>query len=192
MSLAAATAHLGGSVKGKLIGIRVTKHGASPRIIAAKVVGTKGSVTVSGSSLQSAFGLLTTYMEFTTITTLPGPAPAPRITGTRTFLPNVHAANDAVLALGPLVDELLAGTVPRLHGSIFPAPGSAHKAKVEVQVRHRSHWRTVAHAAVDAHGNYDAQLPHTGTYRIVYAGLIGPAVNGVVSHGATTRDASTF
>ena len=73
MTLAGAAAHLGPLVKGRLIGIRVTEHGASPRIIAAKVVGTKGRVRVSGTSLQSAFGLLTTYAEFTTITTVAGP-----------------------------------------------------------------------------------------------------------------------
>jgi len=42
-----------------------------------------------------------------------------QITETRTFLPNVHAANDAVLALGPLVDELL-GALER--NKNMPAP----------------------------------------------------------------------
>ena len=70
MSIAAAAARLAGLVKGRLIGITVTKHGASPRILQAAVVGSRGSASVSGSDLQSIFGLATTYAAFTTISTL--------------------------------------------------------------------------------------------------------------------------
>ncbi len=69
LSLNAAGAKLGGLLKGKLIGVTVTRHGASPRIIQALVTGTRGTTRVSGGSLQQAFGLLTTYADFTTITT---------------------------------------------------------------------------------------------------------------------------
>ena len=41
---------LGRYVKGQLLGIQVTKHGASPRILLADVVGTKGRTQVTGSS----------------------------------------------------------------------------------------------------------------------------------------------
>ena len=47
----------------------MTKHGVSPRILQAKVVGTRGSSTVTGQQLQSIFGLQTTFAAFTTITT---------------------------------------------------------------------------------------------------------------------------
>lgn len=69
MSLGAAASALGSLVKGQLIGITVTKHGASPRILEAKVVGTRGVSTVSGETLQKIFGLRTTYAAFTTIST---------------------------------------------------------------------------------------------------------------------------
>jgi stage II sporulation protein D len=69
LSLSAAARKLGSLLKGKLIGITVTQHGASPRIIQASVSGTRGTSTVSGGALQGAFGLLTTYASFTTITT---------------------------------------------------------------------------------------------------------------------------
>jgi stage II sporulation protein D len=68
MSLRSASRKLGRLVHGRLVGIRVTKHGTSPRILSAQVVGTRGSSSVSGDTLQGVFGLLTTYAAFTTIT----------------------------------------------------------------------------------------------------------------------------
>ncbi|MGH2894925.1 MAG: SpoIID/LytB domain-containing protein [Solirubrobacteraceae bacterium] len=69
MSLAAAARKLGRLVKGSLVGIAVSRHGVSPRIIQAQIVGTRGTTTVTGTQLQSLFGLYTTWVAFTTITT---------------------------------------------------------------------------------------------------------------------------
>ncbi len=70
MSLGAAAARLGSLVNGGLIGIRVTRHGASLRIVQAAVVGTRASTTVTGAQLQGSFGLMSTYATFTTISTV--------------------------------------------------------------------------------------------------------------------------
>jgi stage II sporulation protein D len=70
MSLASASAKLGGLIKGSLVGIQVTKHGASPRVLAAVALGTKSRTSVTGVQLQNRFGLLTTYAAFTTIFTV--------------------------------------------------------------------------------------------------------------------------
>jgi stage II sporulation protein D len=69
MTSAVAATKLRGLVRGALIGIRITRHGASPRIIAAQVIGTRGRVTVTGAELQTRFGLATTLATFTTIST---------------------------------------------------------------------------------------------------------------------------
>jgi stage II sporulation protein D len=74
MSLRAAAAKLGSLVRGRLLGVSVTQHGVSPRILRAAVVGTAGSSSVSGGTLQQAFGLSTTYAAFTTITTDAAPS----------------------------------------------------------------------------------------------------------------------
>jgi stage II sporulation protein D len=71
LSLAAAAAKLGALVKGSLVGITVTAHGASPRILQAAVVGTRGRTAVTGATLQSLFGLATTNATFATISTSP-------------------------------------------------------------------------------------------------------------------------
>jgi stage II sporulation protein D len=69
MSLAAAARKLGRLVKGSLVGIAVTRHGISPRIVQAQVVGTRGTSTVTGARLQGIFGLADTWATFTSITT---------------------------------------------------------------------------------------------------------------------------
>jgi SpoIID/LytB domain protein len=79
MSLAAAARKLGRLVKGSLVGIAVTRHGVSPRIVQAKVVGTRGTSTVSGAQLQEIFGLDDTWATFTSITTTD---PSGKLSGT--------------------------------------------------------------------------------------------------------------
>jgi SpoIID/LytB domain protein len=156
-----AASKLGKLVKGRLVGVRVTRHGVSPRVIAAAVVGTRGTTTVAGTELQHAFGLLTTYAQFTSITTLAGRAQAPKARG-------VNPAG-AVAALVPVFRGLV---VAGIHGSLFAAPKHGSVA-VERQVRHR--WRTVAHAPL-RHGAYDTAVPGPGTYRVSFRGIDGPAV----------------
>ena len=55
---------LGGLVEGSLRDIDVVKTGASPRIVKARVVGSRGSEKVSGPALQSALGLRSTWARF--------------------------------------------------------------------------------------------------------------------------------
>jgi stage II sporulation protein D len=79
MSLAAAARKLGRLVKGSLVGIAVTRHGVSPRIVQAQVVGTRGTTTVSGTQVQAVFGLDDTWASFTSITTTD---PSGKLSGT--------------------------------------------------------------------------------------------------------------
>lgn len=66
-SLQGAQRRLGRLVDGALVGIKVLARGVSPRIIKARVVGTKGSVVVTGLQLRTAFGAPSTWMSFTTV-----------------------------------------------------------------------------------------------------------------------------
>ena len=68
LSLAAAQARLGAQVRGNLLGITVTQHGSSPRILRAVIAGTAGPTTVTGRRCSRVFGLPTTYAAFTAIT----------------------------------------------------------------------------------------------------------------------------
>jgi SpoIID/LytB domain protein len=51
-------------LKGNLQDIQITKTGVSPRIVSANVVGSGGTTKVTGSQLQSALGLYSTWMTF--------------------------------------------------------------------------------------------------------------------------------
>ncbi|HMC49545.1 MAG TPA: SpoIID/LytB domain-containing protein [Solirubrobacterales bacterium] len=58
------SAKLGGYLDGKLKQVVITKHGVSPRIIAAKLIGTGGVTTVSGEQLEVSLGGYSTWMSF--------------------------------------------------------------------------------------------------------------------------------
>jgi stage II sporulation protein D len=99
MTLGEAQGRLGGLVRGTLRRIDVTRRGVSPRIVAAVVVGSAGTVKVSGSQLEARLGLPDTWACFAMtgasgrppagwdapcMTTLsPGSTPAPSPPGTR-------------------------------------------------------------------------------------------------------------
>jgi SpoIID/LytB domain protein len=51
-------------VKGKLKQVVVTKHGVTPRIISANLIGTAGVSTVTGTEIEAALGGYDTWMTF--------------------------------------------------------------------------------------------------------------------------------
>lgn len=55
---------LSGLFEGKLQRIKILQTGVSPRIVSAKVIGSKGSSTVSGPTLQYRLGLRSTWASF--------------------------------------------------------------------------------------------------------------------------------
>jgi stage II sporulation protein D len=58
------SSRLGAYLQGKLKQVVITKTGVSPRIISAKLVGTGGTSTVTGSQLSVALGGYDTWMSF--------------------------------------------------------------------------------------------------------------------------------
>jgi stage II sporulation protein D len=58
------SSRLGGYLQGKLKQVVITKTGLSPRIISAKLIGTGGTTTVTGSQLSVALGGYDTWMTF--------------------------------------------------------------------------------------------------------------------------------
>src|SRR3954452_12203805 len=68
LTLKATARKLGGLVKGSFKGIRVTGRGASPRIMTAEVVGSRGVTPTDGATLRAKLGLFDTWAYFTSIT----------------------------------------------------------------------------------------------------------------------------
>jgi stage II sporulation protein D len=165
LSLAAATKNLGKLVKGSLVGIRVTKTGASPRIMTASVIGTRGTTSVSGSQLEGAFGLLSTWATFTTISSSAAPTPTAGSSKAKSDL--------AVIAQLKRAFGQMDNASQTLHGAIVPG----HKgARAVVEVRAGKRWRPAVVVRLGAGGRYSVRLAVGGVYRVVYRGLAGPSV----------------
>jgi SpoIID/LytB domain protein len=64
VGFATAAARLRGLVKGSFRGIEVLKRGASPRIVAAEVLGSRGNSPVSGPELEARLGLDSAWAYF--------------------------------------------------------------------------------------------------------------------------------
>ncbi|MFL5823766.1 MAG: SpoIID/LytB domain-containing protein, partial [Solirubrobacteraceae bacterium] len=160
MSMGSAAARLGSLVKGTFQGITVTQRGTSPRVVDATVHGSGGSTSVTGDRLQSAFGLMSTYMSFSTIST--------SAADTRASVS--HGGAHALLARARA-----RARAPSLRGRVQPADAGA---AVDVQERLDGTWQAVlSHVRVGSGGAYRVNLPGPGHYRIVYRGLDGPAVD---------------
>lgn len=162
LALATASRRLGALVKGKLTGVLVTRHGVSPRIMAASVVGTRGTTTVTGNGLQRAFSLLSTWANFTAISIRAGHTGVPTASN--------RASELEVIAQ---LEQAFGATAPVVTGSVIPAPKNA-VATVEVQMGNR--WLKVAAVGLGNAGRFSLRVPRPGVYRIVYRGLDGPAI----------------
>lgn len=149
LSMSEAAARLGSLVKGTFEGIEVTQRGVSPRVVAAKVLGSGGSSAVTGPQLQGVFGLLSTYMSFSTISS----SASDEVTHSRL----VRTGMDA-----------------KLHGSVLPA---RRGAIVSIQRQVGGRWQTVRRRVrLGRAGGYSVAVAGPARYRVVYRGLPGPAV----------------
>jgi stage II sporulation protein D len=166
LTAARAASKLHSFVDGRFVGVKVLRHGVSPRIVAAAVVGTRGTRRITGVELRKHFGLLSTWAVFTTITTVVR----------RYIAPPSARAGAAELAMPlALVRAVISrvAVLPDVAGTVFPArPG----ALIAVQARAGGAWRTLRYARLLSGGSFVVAPPHHGVYRIVYDGLDGPAV----------------
>jgi stage II sporulation protein D len=162
-SLGAAGAKLGGLVKGSFIGVRVLRHGVSPRILLASVVGSRGITQVTGAALAQRFGLLTTLAAFTTITIAPRSGQGLGADG-----------RTGMLGLFTLQRSLATSRLPALHGDIIPGR-SGDRYSVEKLVG--GTWKPVMRLTLGTGGTFSARLGSPGRYRVAYRSLDGPAVD---------------
>jgi stage II sporulation protein D len=153
MTMTQAAGELSGLVKGRFKGIRVTRRGASPRIVSAKVVGTGGTTKVSGAALRARLRLDDSWAYFTSISTKKKKAPK-------------AGRNGGAEAAGPHARGVLSG-------SVYPERVGA---EVQIQIRSAREWQTVTSAIVRRGGRYAAAVARPGAYRAVFSGEAGPTV----------------
>ena len=190
-SLQAAQKRLGRLVDGSLIGIKVLSRGVSPRIIKARVVGTKGSVTVTGVQLRMALDTPSTWMSFTTVSshgvhtsTTPGATTTLPTTPTTSGTTTTDTTGGgglggsiarAALALDRAVTSLrMPSARYAVVGRVFPA---ALGTQVTVQFDAGAGWSKVASGPVTASGGYAVRVADPGSYRVRYDGTTGPEIS---------------
>jgi stage II sporulation protein D len=156
-------AKLGSFVKGRLRSIEVTKRGISPRIVRAKVVGSRGSTQVTGPQLRSLLGLYDTWAYFVTIKSGQGDKTKGE--------PTTGGVTDGggTPAQASWLRRIVGPTQLVIRGSVSPRP-----KKITLQKRVRRHWRTVGYGKSDSRGRYALLLSSTGTYRVLANGGVGP------------------
>jgi stage II sporulation protein D len=169
---AQARRRLGSLVRGTFRRIRVVKRGASPRVVRAQVVGSRGTTTVTGPQLRRAFGLNDTWAYFRTITS------STRRGGTRSTEPlpgdpsTGGTTMDGLRALAVFAAAAHART-PHVSGTVAPARTGA---RVRLQRLTAGRWATVARGRIRAGGRYELAAPEPGEYRVAYGDDVGPGV----------------
>jgi stage II sporulation protein D len=140
-------ARLGGWVSGRLKSFKVLARGVSPRVVNARVRGTRGSVVVTGAQVRARLGLRDTWF----------------------FVRRVSSSAD-----GGAEARTSSGERPlaAIHGSV-----DGYRAdSVKLQRRDGDQWRTLLPVPVEK-GHYRIHVGAAGDYRIVAGWAPGPVLH---------------
>ena len=140
--------HLGRYVKGRYKKIKVLSRGVSPRVILARVYGSRGTTTITGPTLRERLGTYDSWLYFTNVSS--SQATAVRFARSRTVL-NAHT----------------------IVGRFAPAPRGRRLA---VELRDGRRWHRVAITRTSRRGSYRVGVSRPGTYRVRAGPVSGPAV----------------
>jgi stage II sporulation protein D len=160
LTMRQAARKLGSLVHCSFLGIRVTWRCASPRIMTAEIVGSKGTTPTDGATLRTKFGLFDTWAYFTAISAEKAPesdTPGTDGSGGATIPPRSFAFQ------WPAAAGVLRGTVV----------GGGSRGVVQVRLDGR--WTDVADIKA-SHGTYRYAATEAGTYRVVFGDAVGPTV----------------
>jgi SpoIID/LytB domain protein len=133
---------------GRFRKVLVIKRGVSPRIVRARVYGTRGTRLLSGAAIRSRLGLFDSWAFFTRVSTS-------------------QAATLRFAKWGTRVRRR------ELVGAFDPAPAGR---RLRVERRRGRRWVRVATIRTSPHGRYRAQLRSPGAYRVRAGSAAGPAV----------------
>jgi SpoIID/LytB domain protein len=136
---------------GRFRRLKVLERGVSPRVVRARVVGTRGSREVTGPQVRSALGLRDTWFTDYRV---------------RTSAAGLRSARPA--SWGPRLSERV------LEGEFLPAPRK-HVLRVERRDGDGS-WRFVERTRTSRSGRYRVTLSRAGVYRVAYGAVKGPGV----------------
>jgi len=132
--------------------LKVTQRGESPRVVKAKVVGTRGSRTVTGPQVRTSLGLRDSWF-----------------TDYRVASSSVRPRSARPASWGPRP-----GASRVLAGALQPAP----RARI-LRVERRDsagRFHAIARIRTSRAGRYRVALRRSGVYRVTYGAVTGPAV----------------
>ena len=131
---------------GRFRSVKVLRRGNSPRIVRARVTGSRGSRILTGAQIRARLGLYDSWARFTKVSTS-------QVKSTR----SARASAARV----------------QIAGVFDPAPRSR---RLVIQRRVGGRWRTAGRIATTAGGRYRAALAAKGVYRVRSGAVAGPAV----------------
>ena len=137
---------------GRFRKVRVLRRGESPRIVRARVYGSRGSRVLTGAQIRARLGLHDSWAYFTKVSTSQVRAAARSRAGRPRALVSVFR---------------------EIAGVFDPAPRSR---SVVVERRRDGRWRSTATVATTARGRYRARVAATGVYRVRAGDVAGPAI----------------
>jgi stage II sporulation protein D len=139
--------------------LKVLQRGVSPRVVRARVVGTRGTRTVTGPQVRAALGLRDTWFTHYRVESSASRSVAATATGRRWS--------------GRASRWLPRPPTRTLAGQFQPAP---EKGLLRVERRVRGHFRGVAWARTSRAGRYRVPLTRSGVYRVRYGAVTGAPV----------------
>ncbi|HEY6777498.1 MAG TPA: SpoIID/LytB domain-containing protein [Thermoleophilaceae bacterium] len=142
--------------------LEVLQRGASPRVVRARVVGSRGSTTITGPSIRARLGLRDSWLTIVSVS-----SSAKRVG-------SVRPTRTGAASRRTLVGEFWPGGARRaLVGEFWPTPRK-HRLRVERKVGKR--WRLVSFVHTSRRGRYRAELERPGVYRVRGGSVAGPDV----------------
>ncbi|MGI9082552.1 MAG: SpoIID/LytB domain-containing protein [Thermoleophilaceae bacterium] len=128
--------------------VRVIERGLSPRIVRARVYGSRGSHVLTGAQIRARLGLYDSWAYFT------------RVSTSQVGRPTARRARAGA-------------AFPEIAGTFDPAPRSR---ALLVERRRGRRWERVGEIPTSRRGRYRSTLATPGTYRVRAGAVAGPAV----------------
>jgi len=135
---------------GRFRKVRVIQRGTSPRIVRARVYGSRGTRLLTGPQIRARLGLYDTWAYFTGVST-----------------------SQVKRGRGPRAAGASAAAFPEIAGSFDPAPRGR---RLLVERRTGKHWARISEVEVGGHGRYRSTVSTAGVYRVRSGSVAGPPV----------------
>jgi stage II sporulation protein D len=141
--------------------LEVVKRGASPRVVRARVVGSRGTTTITGPAIRARLGLRDHWLTIVSVSSSAGRPASLRPTTLR-----------GARADRELVGKFWPGPRRAVVGRFWPVP---RERSLTVERKTGGGWRRVASVRTDRRGRYRAHVASPGVYR-VHGSVAGPSV----------------